>query len=77
MVSGYLKDFCCYQLGQELKVAEKKYEELQAEAEKAQPTRGMKKTKATTTSIFGAESEGHNLLPQNYFERHGNPKNPA
>ena len=35
-LADYLKDFCCNQLGQELKVAEKKYEELQAEAEKAQ-----------------------------------------
>ena len=34
-LAGNLKDFCCNQLGQELKVAEKKYEELQAEAEKA------------------------------------------
>ena len=46
LVAGNLKN----QLGQELKVAEKKYEELQAEAEKVQPPGGMKKiTKSTTT----------------------------
>lgn len=51
VVAGYLKDFCCNQLGQELKVAEKKYEELQAEAEKVQPTVGMRK-----------KAESHNYL---------------
>ena len=81
MVAGYLKDFCCNQLDQELKVAEKKYEELQAEAEKAQIYRrdswGKNHQKQQLARFFGAESDGHNLLPQNYFEHHRNPKKTA
>lgn len=78
-LAGNLKDFCCNQLGQELKVAEKKYEELQAEAEKVQPTVGMRKKsrKPQLSQFFGAESEGHNYFPIIILSIMARPKNPA